>query len=84
MRNLKLLFLVIISHLLFFFALCYYFYGESGGDLGIAMFTILSFILYIVVWGLISFRWSWRDKIYVLLGIIFTGIIETIIFNIMT
>jgi len=84
MKGLKLLFLAIIPHLLIFLGLYYYFYGVSGGDIGLAMFTIISFIVYIIIWGLISFRWSWKDKSYILSGIILTGIIESIVFNLIT
>lgn len=81
MRALKLVAIAAIPHLLFFFWLCYYFYGASGGDLGIGMFTSLSFIIYLIVWAVISFYWAWSDKIYILLGLFCTGIIEAIIFN---
>jgi len=81
MKGLKLLFLSIISHLIIFLGLYNYFYGVSGGDIGLVMFTIISFIFYVLIWWIISIRWSWKDRLYILSGIILTAIIEIITIN---
>ncbi len=84
MKGFKILLLVALPHLILFLGLLYYFYQQSGGDIGLSLFTVISFVLYVMIWGGISFMWSWKKKMVIIIGLIIIGIIEALIFRLIT
>jgi hypothetical protein len=78
----KKFFIIFLIHFLFFLVLTFYFNHESGGDIGIALFGIISFLLYSIICGLISLKRDSKFKLYLVITLLITAVIEILFFRI--
>jgi hypothetical protein len=81
MNTLKKLLLIFSIHFLIFCFILYYFNHQSGGDLGIAIFGILSYLLYVIICFVIGIKWNISLKLYMLATLIILAVVEFSIFN---
>lgn len=74
--KLKMIIKVIIPQLLTFVGIYFYSLNKSGGAIGVAAFTVLSFFFFLIIWGIISFKWDWEKKFVILISLIMCFLIE--------
>jgi hypothetical protein len=74
--NYTLILTILVPQWLTFIGTYFFFKGKSGGDIGMALFTIVSSLFFLLLWGLISFNWDWRRKITILVSLLGGFLVE--------
>jgi len=75
--------LIVCGFLLVFTLLYYWFKGQSGGDIGLVMFSVIFLTVYTLIIGGLTYSWLLKDKIGVILGLLSSYLLAYILFKIL-
>lgn len=64
--------------ILIFFLFYLWFKGKSGGDIALSAFTVIFLVLYSIILGILTFKWLFKDKLGVILGLVFSYLLAFI------
>jgi hypothetical protein len=76
--------LLVVCGFIFVFAIFYSkFKGQSGGDIGLIMFSVIFLTICTLVIGVITYSWEFKAKFGVILGLLTSYLLAYVLFKIL-
>jgi len=69
MKTQNLFLKVFVPPLLLYFPALFLFSGKNNADIALNLFFVSSIVFFMIIWGFISYNWSFKDKIALVLSL---------------